>query len=551
MPAAGSTIKVQNDIRDINQSFKERDIQEKAKTLDIPYVNLILFPINPDFSKYLSQEDSQNANAAIFFKSGKKIKLAVTDPDKQETKELLEKMKTGGYEVTFNLCSEESLKDAQKIYFTSEYIKHKKITETTIEEKDLGTFVQEIENLEQLKNKIEAATYEEALNYIQVGGYKTKSSDIHFQPEENQVLVRFRIDGVLRPVFYLSRQIYEGLLKQIKFLSQLKLNITKVPQDGQYNFIVNKRRINVRVSMIPSNYGETCVMRLLDSKKTFERFENLGFEGEALQNMKECINLPHGMILVTGPTGSGKTTTMYSMLQSIDTKAKKIITLEDPVEYNLDGITQSQVNSENDYSFIMGLRAILRQDPDVIMIGEIRDTETAETAAQASLTGHLVISTLHTNSAVEAIPRLVNMGVKSFILAPALDLIVAQRLVRVVCPDCAKERQITDKEREHFQQVLESVKAKGFDVPEISNTIKETKGCDKCGNTGFTGQIAIVEVLRFNQELRNLILENKSMPEIYDYINKNLRMISMHEDGILKVIRGITTLEEVYRVAAL
>ena len=551
MPTAGSATKVQNEIKDINQSFKERDIQEKAKALDIPYVNLILLPVNPDFSKYLSQQDAENANAAIFFKSGKKIKLAVTDPEKPETKALLEKMKTGGYEVTSNLCSEESLKEAQKIYFTSEYIKRKKITETTIEEKDLGTFVEEIKNLEQLREKIEKSTYEEALSYIQVGGYKTKASDIHFQPEENRVLVRFRIDGVLRPVFYLSRQIYEGLTKQIKFLAQLKLNITKIPQDGQFNFIVNKRRINVRVSMLPSNYGETCVMRLLDSKKTFEQFESLGFEGEALKNLRECITLPHGMILITGPTGSGKTTTMYSMLQSIDTKAKKIITLEDPIEYNLDGITQSQVNPDADYSFILGLRAILRQDPDVIMIGEIRDIETAETAAQASLTGHLVISTLHTNSAVEAIPRLANMGVKSFILAPALDLIVAQRLVRVVCPDCSKERQITDKEREHFEQTLESVKAKGFNVPDMPKTIKETKGCDKCGNTGFIGQIAIVEVLRFNQQLRDLMLENKPMPEIYDYITKNCKMISMHEDGILKVIRGITTLEEVYRVAAL
>lgn len=542
-------MKSQAQVQDINQQFKERDIQNKASEMGISYVNLLSVPMNPDFGSFLPQLESEKANAAIFSKSGKKIKLAVTDPDNENTKTLVAQLKDAGYKVSTNICSEESLKSAQKIYFTEQY-KKKEESDSEVVEADLGSYVEEIENLGMLKDKIEGATFDVALNLIQVGAYKTNASDIHFQPEENDVLVRFRIDGVLKSIFNISSHIYEGIMKEIKYLSDLKLNISNIPQDGQHHFIINKRKINVRVSLLPSQYGETCVMRLLDSEKTFIDIEKMGFTGEALKNMKEAIQLPHGMILVTGPTGSGKTTTLYSMLQSVDTKEKKVITLEDPIEYNLAGITQSQVDADTGYSFASGLRAILRQDPDVIMVGEIRDLETAETAAQASLTGHLVVTTLHTNSAVESIARLANMGVKSFILAPALDLIIAQRLVRTLCPYCAELKPITQIEKEHIELSLQSIVEKGMEAPQIPSELKHPVGCNKCAETGFLGQIALAEVLRFNQELRDLILENTAMPEIYKYIEKYLKMVSMHEDGILKVIQGITTLDEVYRVAA-
>ena len=550
MPATQTTQKAQAGMQDINQQFKERDVQAKASLLKIPYVNLINFPLNPDLAQVITREESETVHTVPFFKSGKKLRLAVVDPELPEAKAFIEKMKEQGHDVSISLCSEESLKSGQAIYFTDQYQKRHAPVENIVEEQDLGSFAAEVQNLNQLKDKIEQSNYDEALNYVQVGGYRTHASDIHFQPEEKDVLVRFRIDGVLTPVFNLSRKIYEGILKQIKHLSRLKMNIVNMPQDGQYSFNINKRQINVRVSILPSHYGETCVMRLLDAQKTFAGFDQLGYDGEALRNIKEAVQLPHGMVLVTGPTGSGKTTTMYSMLQTVDTKAKKVITLEDPIEYNLQGITQSQVNPDVGYDFSSGLRAILRQDPDVIMVGEIRDFETAETAAQASLTGHLVISTLHTNSAIESIPRLVNMGVKSFILAPALDLIVAQRLVRKLCPYCAKENPISEIERQHIAQILDSIKAKGLEIPAIPEILKTPVGCNKCGKTGFLGQIAIAEVLRFNQELRDLILKNAAMPDIYDYISKHCKMLNLHEDGILKVVRGTTTLDEVYRVAA-
>ncbi len=547
-PFGDQTSAAQKGIADMKQEMKEKDIQAKAKRLGLPYVNLLHVTVNPDLMDFIPKEKSLQAKAAVFFKSGKKVRLAVLNPDLPATKALITELKIKGYDVTVILCSSESLENAQQVYFEEKREEHGELKKVTIEEEKIESAAAELKSLEQLKEKIEGASFDEALSLIQVGGYKTRASDIHFQPQEKDVLVRFRIDGVLKSVFTIKRDVYEGLIKQIKYLTHLKLNITNVPQDGQYSFIINERKINVRVSLMPSHYGETIVMRLLDSQKTFGEIEKLGYEGEALRNVSESLKLPHGMILVTGPTGSGKTTTMYSMLQSIDTKAKKVITLENPIEYDLEGITQSQINHDVEYNFATGLKAILRQDPDIIMVGEIRDLETAETAAQASLTGHLVISTLHTNSAVESFSRLINMGVKHFILAPAIDLIVAQRLVRRLC-ECAEEKPITGTEKDQIGLALQSIAKKGIETPQIPENLKHTKGCEKCGNLGYIGQIAIAEVLRFNQELRDMILENKPMPEIYEYINTHCKMLTLHEDGVLKVIKGITTLEEIYRVA--
>lgn len=532
-------------IKDINQQMKEKDVQAKAKQLGLPYVNLLTVPLNPDLAHVLSVEEAVDARAGLFFQLGKKIRMAVIDPNNEKTKAMIAKLQQDGYELGVSMCSDESLAAAHKIYYTAVY-KKEKAAENVVEEADLGSVEDEIADLQSLKEKIEVAKYDQALNYVQVGAYKTKSSDIHFQPEKDFVQVRFRIDGVLQPVFQLKKETYEGIIKEIKYLSHLKLNVTSVPQDGQYSFTINQKQVNVRVSTLPTHYGEATVMRLLDSERARISFEDLGFEGVALQHIKESSDLSHGMILVTGPTGSGKTTTLYTVLQSIDTKTKKVITLEDPIEYNLEGISQSQIAEDKEYDFASGLRAILRQDPDVIMVGEIRDLETAETATQAALTGHLVISTLHTNSAVESIPRLVNMGIKSFILAPAVELIMAQRLVRKINEEEAEMRPITESERAFIAEKLESMKAKGLQAPEIPAQLKHPKEDAKLA---YKGQMAITEVLRFDQGLRDQILENKPMPEIYDYIEKNSQMLTLAEDGVLKVIRGLTTLEEVHRVA--
>jgi len=536
-----------NKAAEVKQQFKEKAIQAKAKELDLSYINLLTVPLNPDLAKIISKEDAQRTRVVPFSVSGKKLRIAVVDPD-EKVQVLVEKLRKDGYWVEINICSDESLEAAHKIYFTSQYKKQEEL-QTEVKDDDLGSVSDEIADLKDLKDKIESASYDMALNYIQVGAYKTHSSDIHFQPEEDFVTVRFRVDGILKSVFDIKLKTYDGIIKEIKHLSGLKFNVTNVPQDGQYSFIINNRQINVRISTLPTHYGEATVMRLLDARGANIPLSDLGFEGEALERMQNAIQLSHGMILVTGPTGSGKTTTLYSLLQSIDIKTKKIITLEDPIEYNLSGISQSQIEEDSDYNFASGLRAILRQDPDVIMVGEIRDPETAETAAQASLTGHLVISTLHTNSAVESIPRLVNMGLKGFILAPAIDLIIAQRLVRRLCSNCSENLPITESEKAYISEILERISKKGIEHPSIPTVLRHAKGCDKCGQSGFIGQLSIAEVLNFDQGLRNLILENKTMPEVYQYIDMHLKMLTIQEDGVIKVIKGSTTLDEIERVA--
>lgn len=531
----------------VNQQAKENSVQAKAKQMGMPYVNLMTIPIGQDVAGIVPKEEAQAAKLAAFFQQGKKLRVAIVEPN-EKAHATIDRLRAEGHEVDISLCTEESIQAAHKVYFSKQYKKQEAL-DSEVVESDLGSVADEIAGLNELKEKIESANFDAALNFIQVGAYKTNSSDIHFQPEEKYVVVRFRVDGVLKPIFNLEHKTYDGIIKEIKYLSHLKLNIIDVPQDGQYSFKINEKQINVRVSTLPTHYGEATVMRLLDSERAKLSLEDLGFEKDALKHMQEASQLSHGMILATGPTGSGKTTTLYTLLQTIDTKTKKVITLEDPIEYNLEGISQSQIQEDKEYNFASGLRAILRQDPDAIMVGEIRDLETAETAVQASLTGHLVISTLHTNSAIETIPRLINMGLKSFILAPALDLIVAQRLVRKLCLECAESAPITESEKQHITEILEAIKKKGIEVPEIPAELKHTKGCEKCGNSGFKGQMGITEVLRFDQGLRDMILENKPMPEIYEYINQNSKMLSLNEDGILKVIKGITTLGEVDRVA--
>ena len=329
----------------------------------------------------------------------------------------------------------------------------------------------------------------------------------------------------------------------------MRLNVTNVPQDGRYFFQVNDRKIDVRVSSIPTEYGESFVCRLLDSKKKNLSFEDLGFEGRNLDILHKALDIPNGMIMVTGPTGSGKTTTLYSMLTAFNEPDSKIITLEDPIEYHLSGITQSQINEKRGYSFGSGLRAILRQDPDIVMIGEIRDLDTAETAAQAALTGHILLSTLHTNSAIETVPRLLNIGLKPFMIAPALSIVTAQRLVRKVCTFCQEQKSVSESERKTLQEAIDQIhQAQPTLALTIPATLPHAPGCDKCSKTGYLGQLSIAEMFINNDELKEAILAEKSTTELFNIVRAG-GMLTLGEDGVLKVLRGLTTLSEIERVA--
>ena len=533
-------------LQGINREFEEKNILKKAKAQNLSYVNIGKTPINPDYLKLIPISTSKKARIISFFKVGDKLRVAVTDPDNPETKKVLDDLRKQDYKLNVNLASNSGVLEVIGKYKSTDVYKKKKIVET-VAEKSIKTYEKEIAELKELEEKIPTVTAEEAINLINIGAMKTKASDAHYEPTETTTTVRFRIDGVLYKVFEIKPKIYKNILSQMKYQTKMKLNISDVPQDGRYNFNYNERKIDVRVSVLPTETMESIVCRFLDSGKKFTSFEELGFEDVSLTKMGDLLKISHGMILVTGPTGSGKTTTLYSLLQGFNKPEKKIITLENPIEYHIDGIVQSQINEKGDYTFSSGLRSILRQDPDIVMIGEIRDLETAETCAQAALTGHVVLSTLHTNSAIESIPRLTNMGMEPFVIAPALDTLMAQRLVRRVCKDCAKFEPITDGQRKEFEETFEELKLSSPDkVPEIPEKLYHAVGCDKCSQTGYLGRMVIAEIVAVDDEMEELILQGASVSKLLESARKK-GFVSMKEEGFKKAAQGHTTIEEIHR----
>jgi len=387
----------------------------------------------------------------------------------------------------------------------------------------------------------------ELIKSVLVGPLILKGSDIHVEPNEEDCTIRTRIDGMLHNIATLSTEKYKKLLSRIKLLSRLKLNIEKAPQDGRFTIEFEDLEIEIRTSTLPSEYGETIVMRILNPQSLIS-LDELGLRPDLEKIFKHEISKPNGMIIVTGPTGSGKTTTLYAFLKQLRDPSIKIITIEDPIEYHLSGITQTQVAVKKGYSFASGLKSIVRQDPDVILVGEIRDLETASIGIQAALTGHLVLSTLHTNDAAGAIPRIEALGEKAFNVAPALNIIIAQRLIRKVCPKCSQKEKITEEELNILKQEL-STMPKEIEIPEINeNTeISRAIGCPYCNNTGYKGRVGMFEALVVDDEMEDFILTNPSSVQLEKKaIQKG--MTTMKQDGLIKILENKTTFKEVNRV---
>jgi len=430
----------------------------------------------------------------------------------------------------------------------------KKITEKIIiSEKRTAQIQKIIINTKDFGKELEKNFKKETTDLIELimlGGLNLSASDIHLEPEEKNVRLRIRLDGMLHDVLDIPNDIYHQLLSRIKLLAGLKLNVHDKPQDGSFTINMGKAvpEIEIRTSILPASFGESIVMRILNPE-SLKNIEDLGLRKDLLEIFKQEIIKPNGMIIVTGPTGSGKTTTLYAFLKYLLKPEIKIITIEDPIEYRLDGISQTQVNQKKGYDFASGLRSIVRQDPDVILVGEIRDLETAKISIQAALTGHLVFSTLHTNDAAGTIPRLTSLGAKPVNIGPAINMVVAQRLVRRVCKKCVSKRQITKQEFEKIKDVLGKIGGK-IEVPQFNefSEISEIKGCAECNFTGYKGRVAIIEVFLRTDEIESLILKNPSIPEIKKAtFNENI--LTMFQDGIMKVLQGVTTFEEIKRVA--
>lgn len=374
-----------------------------------------------------------------------------------------------------------------------------------------------------------------------------RASDIHIEPEESDSKIRFRVDGLLQDAAQINPEVAKTIYSRIKLLSGIKFNVINKPQDGRFAISIGKKQIEARVSLIPSNYGDSIVIRILNSENILD-LADLGIRPDILKNFEKAIAQPNGLILVTGPTGSGKTTTLYAILKRLQDPTVKIITIEDPIEYRLEDITQTQIDLEKGYSFAEGLKAIVRQDPDVILVGEIRDNETCQTAIQAALTGHLVLATLHTNDSVGAINRLMALGALPQNIAPALNLVVAQRLARKICPACAKKQKISAQE---YDALKEEIKGLPHNI-EPKNFSKELKlphpvGCPKCNNTGYIGRIGLYEMFFLDNEMKDYIVKENSTIKIKK-MAQDKGLVTMRQDGILKVIEGITSLEEVQRV---
>ncbi len=415
--------------------------------------------------------------------------------------------------------------------------------------KDVKGQVKNIADFKELIKKSLRKRITELVQIILVGAFYLDASDIHIEPEEKQAKFRLRIDGVLHDVFYFEPILYEKFLSRIKLLSKLKLNITTRPQDGRFSILIEESSIEVRTSSVPAEYGESLVLRILNPKWVVT-MEALGLRKDILKIFKEEVEKPNGMIICTGPTGSGKTTTLYAFLQKIISPEIKIITIEDPIEYHLKGVSQTQVDEARGYDFANGLRAIVRQDPDVILVGEIRDLETAQIAIQAALTGHLVLSTIHTNDTAGTIARLQALGEKATNIAPALNIAIAQRLVRKVCPKCLKSKTISSEDLKKIEKNLKNLPS-NIKIPKLSpeTKIPYARGCRDCNGTGYKGRIGIFEGFIVDDEMERFILTS---PSIVDMREKAIKkgMVLMRQDGFLKVLNGVTTVEEVERVTA-
>ena len=400
-----------------------------------------------------------------------------------------------------------------------------------------------IEN--KVKQSLKNQKTDDALVDITTWALVLWSSDVHYETFEDYVVVRFRIDGVLVDIFRLTHKEYKVILERLKYSSSLKLNITNIPQDGKYNMVIDDRKIDVRVSTLPVWDYENVVCRILDNTNAVIDFDKLWFFWTTKRILERAISNKNGMILVTWPTGSGKTTTLYTILSKLNTRDKKVITLEDPIEYRLDWVIQSEVNEKNGFTFKTWLRAILRQDPDIIMVWEIRDKDTLETATQASLTGHLVLSTLHTKSAAETLDRIVNMWLKPYVLASALDTIIAQRLVRRVCEHCKVEKEKSQLDISIISNMMKEIGMSSVLTKHIK--LYEWKWCSKCNHSWYSWRIWIYEIISLNEELRDLIREGATTEEIIRKARDG-DLITMKEDWILKAIKGYTTIEEILRV---
>ena len=544
-------------VSQVTRAQEEQRTQERADALNLPYVNLRTSPIDLDSLTTLSEDESKKAKIAIIQSVGKKLHVAAYDPRLPATKKVIDGLHAKGFIFNVMVSSESSLAKAWEMYALYKEPQHAVEGIFHVSRESYEKFSKKAHSIQEVGSEIERLTTSttELLAAVFIGSFKAKSSDIHMDAYENFTTLRYRVDGVLHDIAKVDPKVYQYLVSRIKILSGLKLNLHNTSQDGRFSVRIEapdvpKANIDVRVSILPSGHeGETIVMRLLGVSVVDLDLKQMGMDPEQLRRVKAALDKPNGLILTTGPTGSGKTTTLYSALNEVNEPEINIITIENPIEYQIAGITQTQVNEREGYTFEKGLSAIVRQDPDVLLVGEIRTTDSANMAINAALTGHLVLSTLHTNDAAGAVPRLRNLNVQRSLIPASLSLVIAQRLVRELCKHCKEEYVVTPEMKEAMVQALALVSPRAkVTPPSTFEKAWKPVGCEKCFGTGYQGQTGIFEMFPIDDVIERMILEDATS---YDIRKTAMQqgMITLLQHGLLKALTGVTSIEEIQRVA--
>ena len=532
---------------------EENFMRHRAKMWQLPYINLVAFPMDAAALGAVPKNKARAAGAVLFYKKGNDVRLGVVNPEQEAFHKLREEITEQlGVKPQTHVISQHSLNIALSRYGRGEVSRGAQKDGMTISQESLSEFKEGMQDMRGLGQRIVSMAPTEILTVIVAGAIKMRASDVHIEPRRERVKLRYRIDGVLQDIAEFATEGGKQLLSRVKVLAKLKLNVRGTPQDGSFVLRVDGDRYDVRVSVLPGAFGENIVMRLFSHQEEGSfTLPELGMKQRDLKVVREELKKSTGMVLAAGPTGSGKTTTIVACLREVNSPELKIISLEDPVEYRIAGVEQTEVDDESGYTFAVGLRSILRQDPDVLFVGEMRDTETAETAIHAAMTGHLVFSTIHANDAPGVILRAVDIGVQPYVLAPALNVVIAQRLVRVVCRECGEEYSPTTELREHIARFMAGGGREGFDpagLGEKDLKFLRAKGCAACGGSGYKGRIGAFEVFAVKGDIEELILQGADSNKIQAAAIKS-GMTTIAQDAYLKVIEKITTVEEVERIS--
>ncbi len=549
-------------IAEIKHKEEESFVERVAERFKLPYINLLSVTIETDALVLVPEKEAREALLAPFKIVGTDLYIGVKSPNLPQTKKVLDRLGEK-YTLGVHMVSTRSLDKAWERYADISYAENTQGGMLDISQTEVQNIAQSIKTNADITQRFEAVmstnSSQKTTQIMEVifgAAIATNSSDVHIEAQESQVRLRFRQDGVLQDITTFDYELYKKVLSRIKLLSEMKLTQNDSAQDGRFTIDFDDKQIEVRVSVIPSAYGESFVMRILNPDGIRVGLEQLGIEPKLYEILLKEIQKPNGMILTTGPTGSGKTTTLYSFLRKVYNPEVKILTIEDPIEYHLEGISQTQINRAKNYTFLNGLRAALRQDPDIVMVGEIRDSETATIAVNASLTGHLVLSTLHTNDAAGVIPRLVDLGINPQILSAALSVSLAQRLVRKVCEHCKEQVAPTAFQEQTIRDILQEADANNKPLHEYKVSkdqkimLTQGRGCDACNHTGYKGRIGIFEAIITDELVKELLNHEPSEQEVRRVAEKQ-GLLNMREDGVIKILNGVTSFDEVRSVVDL